>query len=172
MGCSTMGWWAVSAGPGRAGAASGTGSTGRAVAKLEAVSAGLAICRSGTCQPKRAAIASSRAGSSSRKNGGRCSRSRRSQACRAISPPMPAGSPMVRASGAGATGSAEFDGGIAAQVLQIPLRQLLGLAEHQPLPDLVEIKGIGLGLAEQGEQVGGAGGDKGLGGFVDRTRTS
>ena len=61
--------------------------------------AGLAISRTGTARPSVPARAASRAGSSIAKNGRAASRA--SHALRLSSPPTPAGSPIVTASGSG-----------------------------------------------------------------------
>src|SRR5690606_39394679 len=81
-----------------------------------------------------------RSGQSGRKTGGSAALSRCSQASRAISPPIPAGSPMVTASGRGGGASAELDGGIASQFADIALRQQFGAPHQEALADLVAVE--------------------------------
>src|SRR5690606_24266107 len=136
----TAGALAGSGCPGLGRVTSGTGRTGRAVPNTAAVSPGALIVSIRTDQPAVAARARSRSGSSSRKNGGSAALSRCSQASRAISPPIPAGSPMVTASGRGGGASAELDGGIASQFADIALRQQFGAPHQEALADLVAVE--------------------------------
>ncbi len=96
----TAGALAGSGRPAATGRGNAIGRTGSAWGNAGAASSGAAMGRSGTGQPSAAASRSSRAGSSSAKKGGSACARRCRQASRVSSPPIPAGSPMVSASGA------------------------------------------------------------------------
>ncbi len=93
--------------PATAGTARRTGSTGRASANTEAACAALATSRTGTDRPSEAASAVSRSGSSSATNAAPPAW-RASQVASRISPPMPAGSPIVTAKGGGGSSGASM----------------------------------------------------------------
>src|SRR6516225_139814 len=89
--------------------------------------------RTGTSQPRPAAIFFTRSASSIRKKGGT---SACRHAARAISPPMPAGSPMVSARGDMSLNS-HIHIGVAVQVAHITARQILQLLALHAVLDVV-----------------------------------
>src|SRR5579859_1021794 len=105
--------------PGTTGPASGIGRTGRAEFHAASASRTSAIGLIGTDRRSNRASAPNRAGSSSRAKQGTPA-ARRDQAANASSPPIPAGSPMVRTRG-GMIGAsdAQIDEGDLAQIAQI-----------------------------------------------------
>src|SRR5690606_12685378 len=102
-------------------------------------SAALDATRSaGLAAPMRVQARSKASGSPTKKNGGAPSRAAQTRA--ASSRPIPAGSPIETASGFMASLCAGYDGGFAAQVAQIAVRQHRQFLLPQPLFDLVSIR--------------------------------